>query len=210
MARYGSIERTSHKLATDSYRSGMTDPQQPYGQPPAYPTSGYPPQQFPAQPYPPQQYGPPPGYGQPMYGQPPYPMMQPPKKSNTGKVLAIIGGVVAAIVLVCVGLVALGVVGAKQAQNEADADVTVSSCGTQEMLNAQAGDAVVSITNHSSSTQSYYVTVAFESRDGGVQYDTAFATVDNLGPGQTTTAKASGFKQIQGDMVCKIASVGRI
>jgi hypothetical protein len=54
------------------------------------------------------EYGQPmPEYGQPAYGQPAY-GTPPPKKSRTGLIIGIVGGAVAVIVLLVIGLAALG------------------------------------------------------------------------------------------------------
>ncbi|MFF5182289.1 hypothetical protein ACFY30_00665 [Streptomyces sp. NPDC000345] len=88
-------------------------PQNPYGQQPAQPPQG----PYAAGPYgqpgpqPPQPYGPPPGqqpYGAP-YPPPPYGWAPPPRKSRTGLILGIVGGVVGLAVLGVVGLVLIGV-----------------------------------------------------------------------------------------------------
>jgi hypothetical protein len=79
-----------------------------------YPTQGYqdpasaPPGYGPPQSAPPG-YGPasaPPGYGQPGFGDPGYAPPPPPKKSNMGLIIGLVGGVVA--ILLCVGLLGTG------------------------------------------------------------------------------------------------------
>jgi len=72
--------------------------QQPYGQPqPGQPPYGQPAYGQPQPGQPP--YGQP-QYGQPAYGQPPYGQPQPPKKSNAGKIAAIVIGAFVALCLV--------------------------------------------------------------------------------------------------------------
>ncbi|MFJ2606127.1 hypothetical protein ACIO13_14275 [Streptomyces sp. NPDC087425] len=105
-------------------------PQGPYGQQPPPPHGPYgqqppPPGPYGQQPHSQGPFAPPPG--QPPYGVPPFPQQQqqpygwgapmgppPPKKSRTGLVLGIVGGSVA---LVVIGVVALGVLGAKVANS---------------------------------------------------------------------------------------------
>jgi hypothetical protein len=92
----------------------------------------------------------------------------------------------------------------------AKADVTITKCApsSNEFLGAEA---TLSITNHSSKTSNYLITVAFDSPDGATQLDTGNAAVQNLAPSQTTTETASSLKSETRSQhfVCKVADVTR-
>jgi hypothetical protein len=88
-------------------------------------------------------------------------------------------------------------------------DVAIASCAPD----SDAGwvDAKVVVTNHSSKTSNYLVTIAFTSKDNATQIDTGLVAVNNLAPGQasapqdamgTNDAPAAGF-------ACKAAQVER-
>jgi hypothetical protein len=90
---------------------------------------------------------------------------------------------------------------APTAPRQASQDVTISSCQGDQLLD--------DVVNHGSGTASYMVDVAFESQSGDVQYDTAFAVVDDLAPGQTGVTVAQGFAGIPGDFRCVVTRVSR-
>lgn len=88
----------------------------------------------------------------------------------------------------------------------AAADITISGCVTSDFGSPEAH---LTIKNNSSKTSNYIITIAFDSPDGGTQYDTGLAAVDNLTPGQTSQTDATAFKQVSTKFVCKIASATR-
>jgi hypothetical protein len=91
----------------------------------------------------------------------------------------------------------------------ATADVTLGSLDNTSDAYTTSYTASLTITNHTSKTSNYMVTVAFESADHSVQYDTATAFADNLQPGQTTTTTAESFKAIPASAVVHVAEVTR-
>lgn len=89
------------------------------------------------------------------------------------------------------------------------ADVAITACADSE--NGFLGpEATLTITNNSSKTSNYIITIAFESPDGATQIDTGSAFVNNLGPGQSTTKTASSLQTDRGqEFVCRVADVSR-
>jgi hypothetical protein len=88
-------------------------------------------------------------------------------------------------------------------------DAAITSCSKDATTGFPT--AKVKITNNSSKSSNYIVTVAFTSADGSVQYDTGLAAVDNLNPGQTTTSDASSLKDdVPAGFVCKIEDTTRL
>jgi hypothetical protein len=91
---------------------------------------------------------------------------------------------------------------------DASADVTDVSVGATNLI----GDTPVQVTvvNNSSGRSNYVIDLAAESADGGTQYDTTTAIVDNLDPGQTTTVDAIPFTTALPDgAVVKVKTVQR-
>ena len=96
-------------------------------------------------------------------------------------------------------------------ENPPAADVVVDSCAVSTNT-FEGPEAKLSVTNHSSKTSNYAITVAFDSRDGGQQLDTGAALVQTLAPGQTTQTTASSLKselRTSGKFTCKVAEVNR-
>lgn len=137
-------------------------------QPPAQPPAG--------QPYPPP-------YAQPVSPPPFYP---PPKKksfwSSTGGVFAILGMVFGGVILLCVGLAAVGLVSDRNAASKMDVQIT--SCkftGSEVLPSATVGYTVV---NNGDSTRS--VSIKIEYRDSsGARIDTDTAYVRDVKAGDT-------------------------
>lgn len=86
-------------------------------------------------------------------------------------------------------------------------DVTITSCAPDATTHYYA--AMVTITNHSSKTSNYSITIAFDSPDGATQYDTGLVAADNLGPGQSKMDSATSLKDAAGPYTCKLADVTR-
>lgn len=169
-------------------------------------------------------YGPPnQGYGPPQgqWGPPP-----PPKKKHTGRNIVL--GIVGAIVLIVIISAIASSSGSKKSTTSSapstksstgsskqqtgpldhSADVQITSCTTDPTISAPT--AKLTVTNSSSKPSDYYITVAFESKDGATQYDTGNAFVQNLGPGQSSTQDAPSLKQdIPAGFTCKLVSADR-
>lgn len=92
---------------------------------------------------------------------------------------------------------------------DAIADVTLGTpvIDTEFMYTATVP---VIITNNSSKPSSYFVTIAGESADGTTRYDTSYATVDSLQPGQSTTQEAVFFTEMPAGSVFVIVEVERL
>ncbi|GAA0252614.1 DUF4352 domain-containing protein [Cryptosporangium japonicum] len=189
-------------------------PQQPYGdlpQPPSYgdPAAGQP---YGQPPYGQPAYGQQP-YGQPAYGQPgppPYGQVPPPKKSNGGKIAAIIGGVFVALCLVC-GVVGFFLYnGAKDAANEAadrysfsppaitsgapDSGASDAPAGGPEgALNTPArdGDAEFTVTSVKCGINEIGQYAKYTPKG---QYCQMKATVKNVGSGEVSLVAASKYQ----------------
>jgi hypothetical protein len=143
------------------------------------------------------------------------------KKSNRGCLIAL------AVVGVIVALGIVGVVLAVNAledevdervddgslsnntENPPAEDVTVNECGLASGTRFMR--ATVDVLNHSSKPSNYFITVAFESEDGGRQLATSTTGVNALGDDQTTTAEANSFEEAPGgqEFSCRITQVER-
>ena len=106
--------------------------------------------------------------------------------------------------------------GATAAQeNPAIQDVQLTACAMSS--NQFMGpEATVRITNKSSKPSNYIVQVAFVSKDGATQFDTATVVVNGLAPGQVSDQQASSLKsearQQAGaaGFTCKVLDVTRL
>jgi hypothetical protein len=195
-----------------------------------YDNQRYQPADYGRQQAPPPDYGPAntrPGYGpRGDYGPPP-----PPKKKHTG--LKVTGAVMG--VLIVVGIISSAAGGSSgktsstasssttspvashtagaltNSTNSAHpptADVAVTACSADDLGDV---DAKVVVTNHSSKTSNYLITIAMTSRDGATQIDTGNAVVNNLAPGQATAPQDAMGSQTApaGGFACKVAQVDR-
>lgn len=130
-----------------------------------------------------------------------------------GKGMALAGIILGALWIAFVGLifvVSLGAAVNSSLSNSSAppaADVTISNCTTDSLLGTP--EAMVSIFNHSSKPSDYTVTVAFNSVDGKTQVGTGTGTVQDLAPGQTTTAEALSLTSASSAFSCSIVSVDR-
>jgi hypothetical protein len=99
---------------------------------------------------------------------------------------------------------------AGQTGNAGLQDVTISKCVLADNQ-FEGPEATLTVTNHSSGTSNYLITVAFDSPNGGQQLDTGNATVQNLAANQSTTTTAPSLKQQlrSQPFTCKVASVDR-
>lgn len=87
-------------------------------------------------------------------------------------------------------------------------DVAITSCTADPTTGYLS--AAVTVTNNSSKTSNYAITIAFESKDGSQQLDTGLVAVNDLNAGQVsqqtalglTAAPAAGYD-------CKVADLTR-
>lgn len=87
-------------------------------------------------------------------------------------------------------------------------DVAITGCAADATTGYLA--AAVTVTNKSSKTSNYIVTIAFESKDGKTQLDTGLVAVNNLDSGQSTNQTAGGLKAAPaGGYTCKLADLTR-
>jgi hypothetical protein len=119
---------------------------------------------------------------------------------------AIVAGVVVALVAGCASKNGGGtsVTVSTPSSAGAAADVTIAGC---EKGSFDAPVAHLVVTNNSSTARSYVVKVAFDSPDGATQYDSAFASVSTLAPGQSSPNDAGSLKAIDKQFSCKVLSV---
>lgn len=154
-------------------------------------------------------------YQQPYPQQAPYGYpQQPPKKKRRWPFVLLGVGLVMAVGLV--GCVALLGKAAKDIDSttsggtfEHPEDVAVTSCQRDATIGFPA--AKVTVTNQSTETSTYAITVSFQSADGTVQHGEGAAFVARLEPGQRTEQTAQGAAQIPADaqVVCKVTSAKR-
>ena len=103
-----------------------------------------------------------------------------------------------------------GAPGEGSGDHPAAADVAITKCAVAKNP-FEGPKATLSVTNHSSKSSNYLITIAFDSPDGTRQLDTGDASVDNLGPGQQTTTTALSLKSglRKKKFVCKVTDVTR-
>lgn len=77
---------------------------------------------------------------------------------------------------------------------DASADVVVS--GPADNSNQFMTEVPITVTNNSEKRSNYAIDVVAESADGSVQYETGFAYVENLEPGQSALETVVFFKPI--------------
>ncbi|MDR3035161.1 MAG: hypothetical protein LBV78_19035 [Kitasatospora sp.] len=114
-----------------------------------------------------------------------------------------------ALVLALAGCGGSGEAGAQRVEDAARAalgDVEVTACRVDDELQWPA--ATVRITNHTATTSSYVVQIAFE--DGaGRPVTEGVAAAGSLPPGQDTLEQAQGTADPHGPVSCRIADVVR-
>jgi ABC-type Na+ efflux pump permease subunit len=90
----------------------------------------------------------------------------------------------------------------------ASADVTNAVLGEPDAIGFRT--VTMNVTNNSSKRSNYLIDLSIESADGTTQYDTTVALVNNLEPGQTTSADAlSTTKDIPVGAIVTIKTVSR-
>ena len=96
---------------------------------------------------------------------------------------------------------------AEEEQREAD-NVEVTDCGTSA---AGFMVATLEVTNDSSEPSLYFIDVVFENAAGDQQFESTSISVNELGPGQTTTVEALTLTEPPGPGVrCRVADVERL
>lgn len=92
---------------------------------------------------------------------------------------------------------------------DASADVTSAVLGPVDAIGFRA--VTLTVTNNSSERSNYLIDLSIESPDGLTQYDTSFASVNNLEPGQTTTIESLPItKDVPVDAIVKIKTISRL
>jgi hypothetical protein len=169
----------------------------------------------------------PPPPPRPAYGPSPAPQWTPPPAKKGGNRGCLIALAAVGVVLV-LGIVATVVIIATVAdevddrvdedgitslsgndENPPADDVTVDQCGPAPDTGFMR--ATVEVLNHSSQASNYFITVAFESEDGGQQFTTSTTGVNALGPDQTATVEANSFTEPPNgvEFSCRISQVER-
>ena len=158
------------------------------------------------------------GWQQPPPGQPPYnygPPVPPPKKRRFGKgcLFGCLGAVVAIVVIVVVLVVVLSGSSSKtnvptvtNTAHPPTNDVRITSCdldstGTYPL-------AKLLITNNSSKTSNYIVSVEFDKADGTRVSEGATGST-SVAPGQKVETSAGGSDQVSGQITSKVTDVTR-
>ncbi|MHA6759802.1 hypothetical protein [Streptacidiphilus sp. PAMC 29251] len=154
-------------------------------------------------------------YGQPgQPGQPPYnygPPVPPQKKRRFGRgcLFGCLGAVLAVVVIVVVLVVVLSRSSSKSTNKThppAD-DVRISSCAVDPTTGFPT--AKLTITNQSSKTSTYLVTVEFDKADGTRVSEGATGST-SVAPGQKVETSAGGPDQVSGKISCKVTDVTRL
>ena len=92
---------------------------------------------------------------------------------------------------------------------DASADVTSAILGPVDANGFRA--VMLTVTNNSSERSNYLIDLSIESPDGLTQYDTSFASVNNLEPGQTTTIESLPITtDVPVDAIVKIKTISRL
>lgn len=102
-----------------------------------------------------------------------------------------------------VGLVAGCASGGNDATDSGLASTYVQACTAV----AGAPTALVQVTNTTHTAHSYFVTVAFSSPDGGLNYGTGTNGAGTVDPGQAATVKVTADGSVSGDVVCSVKKV---
>lgn len=88
---------------------------------------------------------------------------------------------------------------------DASGDVDSVECAPGDVF----VDVTVKVTNRSSKTSNYFVTVVAESQDGMTKYDDTTVMILDLKPNQTMTEESIFTNEIPSDAVCKVSEVQR-
>jgi len=157
-------------------------------------------------------YPPPTPWG--AYG-PPLVVTPPPRRSRRTAwiVVSVVAGVLLLGLIGC--LVTVGGIGraVHNDQQRANGDVTLTHCAITELVpGLNVGQADITVHNSGTGRASYLVEVRFESRDGGHSYGTGYASIEDLGAGQTGSDQAVGSDNIPDGLSakCVVINVTRL
>jgi hypothetical protein len=126
-------------------------------------------------------------------------------------VTLLIGGAITAVVLFAVDDATDTIDDTFDTDNEAIDSVEVTDCGrAEDRLNSAT--ATVDVTNDGDGTATYFIDVAFESRNGNRQFGNGNVTISGLAAGNTTSGETGGIVEIPQDQrfTCRVTSVDRI
>ena len=98
-------------------------------------------------------------------------------------------------------------VGTGLGSKDASGDIDSVDCGTPDVIGVRYPE--VKVTNRSEKTSTYFITLEFESADGGTKYDETTIFITSLESGQTMTEKGFISKDIPEGAVCKITEIQR-
>lgn len=90
---------------------------------------------------------------------------------------------------------------------DASSDVTNLDCGAPDAIGVTYPK--VTVTNNSSKSSNYVITIVAESADGSTKYDETSAFISNLGPGQTMTEQGMFTNELPSGAICKVTEVER-
>ena len=98
-------------------------------------------------------------------------------------------------------------IGTGLGSKDATADINSLDCGTPDAIGITYPS--VSVTNNSSKTSTYFITVVAESADGATKYDDTIIMITELASGQTMTEEGMFTNELPTGAVCKITEVQR-
>jgi len=98
-------------------------------------------------------------------------------------------------------------IGTGLGSKDATADINSLDCGTPDAIGMTYPS--VSVTNNSSKTSTYFITVVAESADGATKYDDTIIMITELASGQTMTEEGMFTNELPAGAVCKITEVQR-
>jgi hypothetical protein len=98
-------------------------------------------------------------------------------------------------------------IGTGLGSKDATGDINSLDCGSADEIGFISPS--VSVTNNSSKTSTYFITVVAESADGATKYDDTIIMITELAPGQTMTEEGLFTNDIPAGSTCKITEVQR-
>ncbi|MFM9037035.1 MAG: hypothetical protein ACKOJ9_05040 [Actinomycetota bacterium] len=98
-------------------------------------------------------------------------------------------------------------IGTGLGSKDASADINSLDCGTPDSIGITYPS--VSVTNNSSKTSTYFITVVAESADGATKYDDTTIMITELASGQTMTEEGMFTNELPAGAICKITEVQR-
>jgi hypothetical protein len=98
-------------------------------------------------------------------------------------------------------------IGTGLGSKDASGDIDSVTCGVPDSIGVRYPE--VKVTNRSEKTSTYFITLEFESADGGTKYDETIIVISSLDPGQAMTEKGMIANEIPDGAVCKITEIQR-